>query len=530
MKRDDVSFSPPHVGGEDMGRTINGLNVRGEDRYVFLPIFSAIMLGLTRLVFSFDMLVFVAFVPLFYYFEHISSLNLRTKTVFFHGLIFSTVFLVISLHWISLVTVPGFIGILVLFGVVLGGMFLLVRAMYKVFTFGLIFAWLTFEFATNFTEFSFPWLSIAYGLKNSLSFLQILEIGGIPFLSFLILAVNYLFYLAISGKKRFYIIAFSTLLLWFIAGNVRLNHVQKNMERKDLTISLIQGNIEQDIKWEDDMLDTTFTIYEELSKETVERYAPNLIVFPESALPVYLLIWREYLLQLMELVLEIDTPIFTGFPHAETGNRHKGQLDSYLYFNAARLFSPDGFTGENYYKNILVPFGERFPFLSMFPILWKLDFGQANFERGESSVSYEVKDYTFSPLICFEIVFPLHLKKVFKEHKPDFWVNITNDAWFHRSIGTHQHAVMAVFRAIETRTSVFRVANTGYSFFTTPNGEIHQMTELFERTSVTGNLFTYKGITPFLSWGYMIPFLFLTFFALQIIGVLIFSFTRKRIW
>ena len=502
----------------------------------FLPVISGLLLGLSRLPVGFDMLAFVAFVPIFYYIDSSLKLDVKKKTIFFDGVYFSTVFLLISIHWISLVTIPGFLGILLIFGAVFGGMFLfasmLAKSIDSIWSNGklcFILAWLLFEFGTNFTEFSFPWFSIAYGLKNSLSLLQLLEIGGIPFLSFLILVINYLFYIAITKKKKYFIIAFSILIIWFIIGNLRLHHVQKNTIKEDIKISMIQGNIEQNVKWDEEMLDHTFEIYENLSREAVAKDSPDLIIYPESALPIYLFIFREYYMQLMGLVLETQTPIFTGFPHMELGVKHKGQLDPYLYYNAANLFSPEYFAAENYYKNILVPFGERIPLLSQFPFLWRLDFGQANFERGESAKVYSVLGQSFSPLICFEIAFPMYLRNIFRDHKPDFWVNITNDAWFYRSIGTAQHAMMATYRTIETRSSVFRVANTGYSFFTSPDGRIHQMTELFETTFITGNLFVYKGVTPFITWGYFFPYICMTLFALQILGTLFCLYQKKRL-
>ena len=473
-----------------------------------------------------------------------------------------------------MVTIPGFIGILVLFGAIYGSLFLIISSIYKkeskIFNntpklskyshfinntpllgpLTFIMIWLSFEYLTNFSEFSFPWFSVAYGLKNSLLLLQLLEIGGLPLLGLMIFIINYFIYLAIkptfcptkihaddsiepetippvkkSSKKIFFFIALGILFVWYLIGGMRLNYVQKNTKKHDLSISMIQGNIRQDIKWEDATLDTTFVIYETLTREAVETDQPDLVVFPESALPVYLFLWREHYIRLMRLVQDIDTPIFLGFLYAESGIKYRGQNDPFLYYNTANLFHPITFEDKNYFKNILVPFGERFPFLHLFPFMWSLDFGQANFERGDSAVLYNISNSTkevfrFTPLICFEIVFPLHLRKVWQEHNPDFWMAITNDAWFGKSIGTHQHAVMAAYRTIETRKAVFRTANTGYSFFTTPDGNIHQITELFDTTFVTGNLHTFDYVSPYLKWGYKIPYLFLVYFLFLFIIIL----------
>jgi apolipoprotein N-acyltransferase len=580
-----------------------------------LPIFSAILLAMTRLPQSFDMFVFVAFVPLFHLF---SFGSLRARNLILPASLFAITYLVICVHWISLVTFGGFLGILFLFSAVFSILFVIVAWMqrYKPICYHVAFIviWICFEYACQYTEFRFPWFSVGYGLKNTLPLLQILEIGGQVGLSFMILLINLIFYKALTIKRMYFPLALVVLIVWYGIGAMWLSHLRKQTVEIDFVISMIQGSISQDEKWEYDMRDMTFDIYESLSREAVQRDKPDLIIFPEAALPVSLYRDSGYMRRLRAFVEEIDTPIFAGFPHFELERKYKGQDSPFLYYNAAKLFLPEGYkrrmpvarnipvdydegieiialyqeaqttvddtymisepygkrkdiraynpTEESYYKNILVPFGERIPFLNRVPILWKVQMGQANFESGEDTVIYELptkkevpQNYRilrFAPLICFEIAFPEYTRTVsMKESKlvitnsqmrsvaspfahrvkrlPHFFVNITNDAWFYRSIGTHQHAVMAVFRTIETRMPVFRVANTGYTFYTTPDGSIHQMTELFDRTFVSTKLKLYKydysfiydytffHKTFYVAVGYLAIYIFFLFFALQIL-------------
>jgi apolipoprotein N-acyltransferase len=329
-------------------------------------------------------------------------------------------------------------------------------------------------------------------------------------------------------NKKYFSLALIFLGIWGLAGVLRLQYVTEHSVQQDFVISVLQGNIPQELKWEETMLDSTFVIYEDLSRQAKDEDDADLIIYPEAALPTYLLLWVGDYYRLKRFVDAIQTPIFVGFPHAIREIKYKGQTEPVLYYNAANLFDFSIMRNENYYKNILVPFGERTPFLDKVPILWKLQMGQANFESGKSTVIYDVGDYNFAPLICFEVVFPLFLRNIAHNFNPDFWVNITNDAWFYRSIGTHQHAKMAVFRTIETRKPVFRAANTGYSFYTTPNGEIHGLTNLFERTLVSGNLTIFSSVTPYVKYGYLISLIFFIFFALQIIGIFIIWFKRKK--
>jgi apolipoprotein N-acyltransferase len=415
-----------------------------------------------------------------------------------------------------------------LYAVVFGLLFCLITINYKyktiLYPLSFIFAWLVFEYSTNFTEFQFPWFNIGYGLKNSLPLLQVLEIGGLPLLNLLIFAINILFYYALTRKRKLFIVTLSILIIWFCLGSLRLNYVKKHSKQEDFKISLLQGNIEQELKWQPGMLEDTFDIYESLTRETHEKDSPNLIIYPEAALPSYLFYDREKYFRIINMVIGLQTSIFTGFPHYINETKYKGQPEPRLYYNAANLFNPYTFREENYYKNVLVPFGERTPLLNLFPILWKIQMGQANFERGDSTVVYTVDGFKFAPLICFEIAFPVLTGNAAKKHNPDFWVTITNDAWFYRSVGTHQHAVMAIYRTIETRKPVFRAANTGFTFYTTPEGTIHDITNLFERKYITGNLTLYNKVTPFVAYGYLLPIVFILFFALQIAHI----FIKKR--
>jgi len=502
-----------------------------------LPLCSAILLGLSRIAIPLDMLSFVAFIPMFYYFQQISVTPIPIRTNIASGTIFSIVYLLISIHWITLVTVGGFLGMLFLFSIAFAVLFSVVSICYKykpiLYQISFIVAWLCFEYACNFSEFQFPWFCVGYGLNNSLSLLQVLELGGPIFLSFLILLVNLFFYLAFVNKRSFAVIAFTILIAWFAYGSLRRAYIVRHTVNEPLTAALIQGNIDQERKWQEAMIDSTFIIYESLARQAKADTTTRLMVFPEAALPVYIMHDYGYYQHLCSFVTRLQTPVFTGFPHFEREIKYKGQDTPYLYYNAANIFYPhhekSPLRKGPYYKNILVPFGERTPLLNVFPLLWRLQMGQANFESGDSTVIYSVDDYKFAPLICFEVVFPYFLLDIVQKHNPDFFVNITNDAWFYRSIGTLQHANMAIFRTIELRKPIFRVANTGYSFYTSPDGSVHDITSLFARTFIHAKLQTFGNgkKTPYASYGHHIITLFLILFTLQILHILFIGYKNR---
>ena len=128
-----------------------------------------------------------------------------------------------------------------------------------------------------------------------------------------------------------------------------------------------------------------------------------------------------------------------------------------------------------YNKQKLVPFGEFLPFENFFKKfgIKKITAGYSSFSKGaDNSVlnfNFNKKDINLLPLICYEIIFPNLIENNNKKY--DFIVNISEDAWFGKSIGPYQHFAKAIFRSIESKTFVIRSANQGISAFISPNGK-----------------------------------------------------------
>ena len=484
----------------------------------YKPALAAVLLGLSRLPLHLGFLVFFGLIPLFSFFEE----NRKNKDLVKAAIIFSSLYTVICMHWISLATTPGFLGMFIVIGLYFSILFYLIgniwKALPKVKYIAFLCFWLSFEFLQNFGEFRFPWFNIGYSLSDYLPFIQIAEIGGIYLLSALIILVNILISELKNKFKINFIFLVVIVLLWAGFGFVRLRTIK--LEKTSTNISIVQVSIPQDLKWEKAYLDTTLQLYQKYTELASENNS-SLVIWPESATPFYLLRQPKYKDFVLNLARENNTDIFTGFPHYKfAGSNHPQR---YKFYNAASLFDKNGKIHPPYYKNVLVPFGERIPLLYLFPFLWDIHLGQANWEYGEKLEYYDVDGYKYSPMICFEIAFEVLTTKMAK-HNADFIVNITNDAWFKRSAGTYQHAVMLKFRAVETRKQIYRAANTGYSLVVSPTGEFLKKTKLFEKAVINEDLLIYKNnsfFTKYFSW---FPIVFV------IVALIIFVFFILRVW
>ena len=480
----------------------------------FLVLLSATLLGLSRVNSYLFFLVFFAFIPLLFY------LSKRETNVFKSAVFFSVIFNVIYIHWISLVTFWGVIGIIIVFSIYFFFVFFLTQKIssyynYKIiFPFVFLFVWLSLEVFINHTEFRFPWLNIGYALVDHPLLLQIADIGGIFLVSGMILLINIFLFLMIKSFSFSKVIWFLVLItVWILYGFYSQNMF--NQKRTNLKIAIAQPNIPISKKHKPNFLDSTFLIIKKQVEQAKQKNA-NLVILPESVIPKYILKDRTIYNRIKNISQENEIELFLGFIDFET-------VDSrILYFNSAKKISAKADDPTIYKKNILVPLGERVPLLDYFPFLWNLKLGQANWEYGKQTTKHSIKNWEYSPLICFEIAFPHQTIKMTKMGI-DFIVNITNDAWFGKSIGTKQHAKMAILRAIETRKPIFRSANTGYSVVVSPMGEILKIIDLFTQDILVENLILTDKKSLYLTYFNQYVFIFPT----VIIILFIIGFIKK---
>lgn len=329
-----------------------------------------------------------------------------------------------------------------------------------------------FEYARGHVFTGFPWNLYGYSWIDLPQIAQIAAFESIYFLSFLtLLWLSAGGFLIVSNHKKQKIIMPVGLIVLFIACLLYGGSIipQRTEFRDDVAIKLVQPNTNQAEKWQRDKMEGHFFNALELSEARSQDGDTNtLILWPETVLsPAFLNdpYYREQIGGMLQRY-QGEAVLMTG------ALRREGED----YYNSLLTINAQGSLGNIYNKSHLVPFGEYIPFQKYIPLAPVAQF--SGFVQGDGVTSLSLfGDLTYSPLICYEILFP-H-KAVAKDTHPDFIVNVTNDAWYGDSAGPRQHLVKARFRAIEERVPVLRAANTGISAIIDPYGGNIATTDIF---------------------------------------------------
>jgi apolipoprotein N-acyltransferase len=237
-------------------------------------------------------------------------------------------------------------------------------------------------------------------------------------------------------------------------------------------VSVVQPNLSREEKWQEENANRIPGMLAAASRELLLRDDQQLLVWPEVALPGYIINHPEWRDTVRALARIEGTPLLFGVLDVEFLSE-----SDYDYFNAAMLADASGeITQRPYRKQFLVPITERVPFVNP---RW---FGKAKyfgaFARGTGSAPLEAPFGSFGVLICYESIFP-QLSRRFRKQGAQMLVNITNDSWFGRSTAPYQHHAHLAVRAIETRMPVVRAAITGISGYIDPLGRTRASTGLF---------------------------------------------------
>jgi apolipoprotein N-acyltransferase len=350
--------------------------------------------------------------------------------------------------------------------------------------------WVALEFLRTYLITGFPWNLLGYSQHRNLPLIQVAAVTGVYGVSFVVLAVNAALARAILTWKCWSgVLAPLATAALLVAGSVGYGWLwpASDAENDSIRIALVQANIDQGVKWDPTWQDQTLTIYGELTRE-VARQRPQLIVWPEAAVPFFL---REDPRQALvqDMARAAGAYLLVGAPDWQAGQPR----------NTAFLIEPGGRMLERYDKRHLVPFGEYVPLSQLLFFVNPLAGGAIGaFAPGHEATVFATPSGRFGVVICYEAIFPDEVREFFLSGA-DFLVNITNDAWFGRSAAPAQHLAMAALRAVENRAYLIRAANTGISAIVAPDGRIVQASGLFSRVVLSGAIIPHTG-GSFYTW------------------------------
>lgn len=353
----------------------------------------------------------------------------------------------------------------------------------------------------------FPWMDLGYGLFRQPQLLLPADLGGHHLLTFCLVLINAvcaLFATAAWQRKALWCGALPSIAavccLFLGLGVYSFLRAQENSRETAAapraTIGVVQGNIEQDAKWTEEMKYATVERYLRLSGELAGQDV-ELIVWPETALPFYP---QDDPLAGKVAAFSASGPrLLTGAPLYRIEESQSGRIIH--YFNGALIFGPHGKVDGVYSKQHLVPFGEYVPLKKLLFFLEPVAAGIGDFTPGSSKMPLFSDNLRVGVLICYESIFPVIARNT-TALDANMLVNITNDAWYGRSSAPVQSLAMAVLRAVENRRALVRSANTGISGFIDPQGRVAEESAIFTETAAAASIPLLQSQTVFTRVGY----------------------------
>ena len=446
----------------------------------------------------------------------------KNKRYFFYlGSAFGFGFFLFGNYWISialthdemfiglipfaLILIPLFLSLFFGFSILLVGPFA-EKSINFILLFSLVFS--IFEYLRGNLLTGFPWNLISYTWSWLPEATQILSLVGaysLSLISITFFCIPFLFFRNKIIKKNvfFFLIFLIIFACNYLYGIFKFNNNNYVFDEK-ISVKIVSPNFslkDYNTKSEE------FQIQRLIKISNPEKDKKTLFVWPEG------IFYRSYLQDinkyqdLFKNKFSKNHLIILGINNFNNSN----DTDNLKYFNSLIVLNHKLEILTLYNKINLVPFGEFLPFekiLSEFG-LKKITSGYSSFSPGHAreiiNLGNEFNEKSILPLICYEIIYPGKIKK--KNQFPDLMVNISEDAWFGRSIGPHQHFTKAIYRSIEEGVFIARSANKGISAFINPNGRVIKSLNTGESGNIELNFPHFNEPTLYSNYGNKIFFL-----------------------
>jgi apolipoprotein N-acyltransferase len=460
-------------------------------------------------------------VPLLLSLKHVYSLPRFMGRVF----LTTSILCLFGMHWLAASTVKGTLLVVVLgvvvFAVPFAGFFFVRRV------FGLRTAlwsapivWTSWEWLYQQSEGSFGWLGLGVTQSNLYWLVQYVDITGVWGITFWLVLFNVLLVMAIEDWQARRIRSAGSELR-FLACRLRLAcgamlfiplaysayilikaEVVQHSKAKDISVLLVQPNVNP---WEKlaagsqrDVLTKTIALTN--TALTKSETKPDLIIWPETAVPLVLSQDTGARESVYRAVTRWQIPLLTGLLDAQPGK----QIDKPALFNGAVVLSPgseqpgrrlnvDG--SSIYHKRVLMPFVERVPFVDLFPSLQRLavQIGAGDgVQPGREATVFSFRtrsgaDVRVGSAICYEALYPAKVAELVS-NGAQFLTLITNEGWFSQTHGEYQIAAFSRLRSIETRRAAARAANTGVTWLVDRYGRVHEQSPWWSEQTLAGSV------------------------------------------
>lgn len=348
--------------------------------------------------------------------------------------------------------------------------------------------WMLGEWLRSWFLTGFPWLFTGYAFIDTplAGFAPVLGVFGVSLIA-VFTAMAIMHFLRDKALWKPLLVAAACWLAGFSLQTVEWTTPQGD----PLSVSIVQGNIPQESKWQLEWRDKTVDIYRQLSKN---EWGRDLVIWPEAAIPMFYHEAIDALDEMEDNALTGHSSFVTGIPYIEvdTQNRQFQIYNSILALGEGRGI---------YHKQRLVPFGEYIPLENFLRgTIPFFDMPMTSFSRGRpDQAPLRVQTLKMGPMICYEIAYPDLVRQI--AGRSDFLATISNDGWFGTSIGPYQHFEMVRMRALETGREVIRATNNGISARIGHKGDVLESAPQFKRLVLRTQVQGYHGLTPYIAFG-----------------------------
>ena len=342
--------------------------------------------------------------------------------------------------------------------------------------------WVLGEWVRDWVFTGFPWLALGYTQAAS-------PLGGYAALAG-VFGVSWLVWLCAGlllalTRAQGRAAALAGLAFVFGAGYGLKQVEWTQAQGAPVTVSLVQGNIPQEMKWSEERYASTVQLYQRMLQDS----AAQLTVLPETAIPRFLDLLDPALLgTLAQTARSRGGDLIIGLPVRDAPGRY---YNSVLGLGA----SPT----QRYDKIHLVPFGEFIP-PGFGWVLSVLKIPLTDFSRGSAAQApLALAGQKIAVNICYEDAFGEEIIRFLPE--ATLLVNVSNVAWFGDSLAPHQHLQIAQLRALETGRTMLRATNTGMTAIIDHRGMVAAALAPYTRGTLNGTVQGRSGATPYVRWG-----------------------------